>query len=173
MLVIKRDKKVEPFDVNKIDAAITKAFNAVNEPIDSDILQDIKDELYINNIVSVEELQDQLEKALMACDYYDVAKAFILYRRKRAEKAKLENEKSHSYTSPYSNEYFDTLMEEVDNYEFEHDFNFDSYRDGVLQIHPELARQPGFLENLDVWEHNYYGFHDYFGTSISEHDLYE
>lgn len=93
MLVIKRDKKVEPFDVNKIDAAITKAFNAVNEPIDSDILQDVKDELYINNIVSVEELQDQLEKALMACDYYDVAKAFILYRRKRAESRALNEKK--------------------------------------------------------------------------------
>lgn len=93
MLVIKRDKKVEPFDVNKIDAAITKAFNAVNEPIDSDILQDIKDELYINNIVSVEELQNQLEKALMACDYYDVAKAFILYRRKRAESRALNEKK--------------------------------------------------------------------------------
>lgn len=93
MLVIKRDKRVEPFDVNKIDAAITKAFNAVNEPIDSDILQDIKDELYINNIVSVEELQDQLEKALMACDYYDVAKAFILYRRKRAESRALNEKK--------------------------------------------------------------------------------
>ena len=93
MLVIKRDKKVEPFDVNKIDAAITKAFNAVNEPIDSDILQDIKDELYINNIVSVEELQDQLEKTLMACDYYDVAKAFILYRRKRAESRALNEKK--------------------------------------------------------------------------------
>ena len=93
MLVIKRDKKVEPFDVNKIDAAITKAFNAVNEPIDSDILQDIKDELYVNNIVSVEELQDQLEKALMACDYYDVAKAFILYRRKRAESRALNEKK--------------------------------------------------------------------------------
>lgn len=93
MLVIKRDKKVEPFDVNKIDAAITKAFNAVNEPIDSNILQDIKDELYVNNIVSVEELQDQLEKALMACDYYDVAKAFILYRRKRAESRALNEKK--------------------------------------------------------------------------------
>ena len=93
MLVIKRNKRVEPFDVNKIDAAITKAFNAVNEPIDSDILQDIKDELYINNIVSVEELQDQLEKALMACDYYDVAKAFILYRRKRAESRALNEKK--------------------------------------------------------------------------------
>ena len=93
MLVIKRNKIVEPFDINKIDAAITKAFNAVNEPIDSDILDDIKDELYINNIVSVEELQDQIEKALMACDYYDVAKAFILYRHKQAELRALAGKK--------------------------------------------------------------------------------
>ena len=93
MLVIKRSKRVEPFDINKIDAAITKAFNAVNEPIDSDILDDIKDELYINNIVSVEELQDQIEKALMACDYYDVAKAFILYRHKQAELRALAGKK--------------------------------------------------------------------------------
>lgn len=93
MLVIKRNKRVEPFDINKIDTAITKAFNAVNEPIDSDILDDIKDELYINNIVSVEELQDQIEKALMACDYYDVAKAFILYRHKQAELRALAGKK--------------------------------------------------------------------------------
>lgn len=93
MLVIKRNKRAEPFDINKIDAAITKAFNAVNEPIDSDILDDIKDELYINNIVSVEELQDQIEKALMACDYYDVAKAFILYRHKQAELRALAGKK--------------------------------------------------------------------------------
>lgn len=93
MLVIKRNKRVEPFDINKIDAAITKAFNAVNEPIDSNILDDIKDELYINNIVSVEELQDQIEKALMACDYYDVAKAFILYRHKQAELRALAGKK--------------------------------------------------------------------------------
>lgn len=93
MLVVKRNKTVEPFDINKINAAITKAFNAVNEPIDSDILDDIKDELYINNIVSVEELQDQIEKALMATDYYDVAKAFILYRHKQAELRALDGKK--------------------------------------------------------------------------------
>lgn len=93
MLVVKRNKTVEPFDINKIDAAITKAFNAVNEPIDSDILDDIKDELYINNIVSVEELQDQIEKALMATDYYDVAKVFILYRHKQAELRALDGKK--------------------------------------------------------------------------------
>lgn len=85
MLVVKRNKTVQPFDWGKIDLAITKAFHAVNEPIDMDILSDVKDELYFNNIISVEEIQDQIEKALMATDYYDVAKAFILYRQKQRD----------------------------------------------------------------------------------------
>lgn len=93
MLVVKRNKTVQPFDWGKIDLAITKAFHAVNEPIDIDILSDVKDELYFNNIISVEEIQDQIEKALMACDYYNVAKAFILYRQKQAELRTLTNKK--------------------------------------------------------------------------------
>lgn len=93
MLVVKRNKTVQPFDWGKIDLAITKAFHAVNEPIDMDILSDVKDELYFNNIISVEEIQDQIEKALMACDYYNVAKAFILYRNKQAELRALTNKK--------------------------------------------------------------------------------
>lgn len=93
MLVIKRNKTVQPFDWGKIDLAITKAFHAVNEPIDMDILSDVKDELYFNNIISVEEIQDQIEKALMACDYYNVAKAFILYRQKQAELRTLTSKK--------------------------------------------------------------------------------
>lgn len=93
MLVVKRNKTVQPFDWGKIDLAITKAFHAVNEPIDMDILSDVKDELYFNNIISVEEIQDQIEKALMACDYYNVAKAFILYRQKQAELRTLTSKK--------------------------------------------------------------------------------
>lgn len=93
MLVVKRNKIVQPFDWGKIDLAITKAFHAVNEPIDMDILSDVKDELYFNNIISVEEIQDQIEKALMACDYYNVAKAFILYRQKQAELRTLTSKK--------------------------------------------------------------------------------
>lgn len=93
MLVVKRNKTVQPFDWGKIDLAITKAFHAVNEPIDMDILSDVKDELYFNNIISVEEIQDQVEKALMACDYYNVAKAFILYRQKQAELRTLTSKK--------------------------------------------------------------------------------
>lgn len=93
MLVVKQNKTVQPFDWGKIDLAITKAFHAVNEPIDMDILSDVKDELYFNNIISVEEIQDQIEKALMACDYYNVAKAFILYRQKQAELRTLTSKK--------------------------------------------------------------------------------
>lgn len=93
MLVVKRNKTVQPFDWGKINLAITKAFHAVNEPIDMDILSDVKDELYFNNIISVEEIQDQIEKALMACDYYNVAKAFILYRQKQAELRTLTSKK--------------------------------------------------------------------------------
>lgn len=93
MLVVKRNKTVQPFDWGKIDLAITKAFHAVNEPINMDILSDVKDELYFNNIISVEEIQDQIEKALMACDYYNVAKAFILYRQKQAELRTLTSKK--------------------------------------------------------------------------------
>ena len=93
MLVVKRNKTVQSFDWGKIDLAITKAFHAVNEPIDMDILSDVKDELYFNNIISVEEIQDQIEKALMACDYYNVAKAFILYRQKQAELRTLTSKK--------------------------------------------------------------------------------
>lgn len=101
MLVIKRDKTVQPFCWNKIDNAITKAFHAVNEPIDRDILSDVKDELYFNNIISVEEIQDQIEKALMACDYYNVAKAFILYRQKQRELRTLINKKQ--FIKDYAN----------------------------------------------------------------------
>lgn len=93
MLVIKRNKTVQPFDWTKVDQAIIKAFHAVNEPIDDEILSDIKDELYFSNIVSVEGVQDQIEKALMAADYYHVAKAFILYRKKQEDARKLLSKK--------------------------------------------------------------------------------
>lgn len=93
MLVVKRNKTVQQFDWEKVNSAITKAFHAVNEPIDADILSDIKDELYFNNIVSVEEVQDQIESALMTCNYCKVAKAFIIYRQKQAELRSLIDKK--------------------------------------------------------------------------------
>ena len=85
MLVIKRNNTVQNFDWNKIEKAVKKAFNAVNEPYSPEIFNDIKDELDFNNIVSIEEIQDQIESALMVLDHHTVAKAYILYRHKQRE----------------------------------------------------------------------------------------
>lgn len=90
MLVIKRNKSVENFDWKKVEKVIVKAFNAVNEPINQATLNEIRDELSFNSITSVEEIQDQIEYALMTLDYCNVAKAFILYRNKQTENRVLD-----------------------------------------------------------------------------------
>lgn len=90
MLVIKRNKSVENFDWKKVEKAIVKAFNAVNEPINQATLDEIRDELSFNSITGVEEIQDQIEYALMTLDYCNVAKAFILYRNKQTENRVLD-----------------------------------------------------------------------------------
>lgn len=97
MLVIKRNKSVENFDWKKVEKVIVKAFNAVNEPINQATLNEIRDELSFNSITSVEEIQDQIEYALMTLDYCNVAKAFILYRNKQTENRVLDQKVKFIY----------------------------------------------------------------------------
>lgn len=80
MLIIKRDGTTEQFNWEKIDRVITKAFHAVDEHLNEDILSDIKDQLYFKGVVTVEDIQDQIEDALFECGYPRVGKAFIRYR---------------------------------------------------------------------------------------------
>ena len=96
--VIKRDGKVTEFDLSKISAAITKAFEAQNKQYNSAIIdllalratadyeKKIKD-----NFVHVEDIQDSVETVLEQSGYSDVAKAYILYRKQRE---KIRNMKS-------------------------------------------------------------------------------
>jgi ribonucleoside-triphosphate reductase len=80
--IIKRDGKQEAFSIEKIKNAITKAFRASNMP---DLEREIYDIAFavadeINTTaVTVEEIQDLVEKALMAKNP-TVAKKYILYR---------------------------------------------------------------------------------------------
>ena len=80
----KRNGQVVNFDLSKIQEAITKAFQAVGEErvelIDFCVKQVEKD-IDFNGIPSVEEIQDLVEKTLFRYDLFDVAKAFILYRK--------------------------------------------------------------------------------------------
>ena len=83
--IIKRDGKKELFTIDKIKNAISKAFLAVGAFATEETLGNILSRLRVHNGATVEDIQNQVETALMAEGYYQVAKAFILYRHQHTE----------------------------------------------------------------------------------------
>ena len=88
--VIKRDGELVNFQIEKISAAITKAFDALNKEYHPDVINLISlrvasdfEAKVKDGKVTVEDIQDSVEKVLSECGYADVAKAYILYRRQR------------------------------------------------------------------------------------------
>ena len=85
LYIIKRNGKREPFSAEKIKNAIAKAFLSVNSFATQDVLINVMSRLKIHDGISVEEIQNQVEISLMAERYYEVAKAYILYRQRHYE----------------------------------------------------------------------------------------
>jgi len=83
--ITKRDGQAERFSLDKIMDAIRKAFDSVDQPIDLGCLSKILTHLDIHNGITVEEIQNQVEVALMKEGYYPVAKSFMLYRQRHTE----------------------------------------------------------------------------------------
>ena len=80
MKIVKRDGSIADFSVKKITTSIEKAFKSQNIDISlSEILCIIKD-CRFEDVMTVEQIQNEVETALMKSGYYNVAKAFILYR---------------------------------------------------------------------------------------------
>ena len=88
--VVKRDGDVVDFNLSKISAAITKAFEALEKQTHPDVINLISirvtsnfEDKIKNDQITVEDIQDSVEQVLSECGYADVAKAYILYRRQR------------------------------------------------------------------------------------------
>ncbi|MBQ9145286.1 MAG: ribonucleoside triphosphate reductase, partial [Clostridia bacterium] len=86
--VKKRDGSLVAFDIAKISCAIKAAFDATNTPYTQEILDMLSlrvtgeyAPLIKDGIVSVEAIQDSVEVVLIQCNYVQVAKAYILYRK--------------------------------------------------------------------------------------------
>ncbi len=96
--VIRRNGAIVPFHAEKIAAAMTKAFLAVSgqQGVASaktrDLVRRLTDtvvtaltrRLPAGGTVHIEDIQDQVELALMRSGEHDVARAYVLYREKRA-----------------------------------------------------------------------------------------
>ncbi|MBQ7448574.1 MAG: anaerobic ribonucleoside-triphosphate reductase [Paludibacteraceae bacterium] len=78
--IIKRDGKTEVFAIEKVKDAVAKAFLASDSFATDEMMTAILGHLRIQNGISVEEVQNQVEVALMREGYYKVAKNFMLYR---------------------------------------------------------------------------------------------
>jgi ribonucleoside-diphosphate reductase alpha chain len=103
--VIRRNGKVTHFDPNKIKVAMTKAFLAVEggnaaassrihhtvDELTEQIVSALTRRLPGGGTVHIEDIQDQVELALMRAGEHKVARDYVLYRearaRERAEKA--------------------------------------------------------------------------------------
>ena len=83
--ITKRDGKTERFSLEKIKSAILKAFASVNTPVCADDVQRVLDHLKFCNGMSVEDIQNQVEVALMAEKHFKAAKSFMLYRQRHFE----------------------------------------------------------------------------------------
>jgi ribonucleoside-diphosphate reductase alpha chain len=102
--IVRRDGSLSPFDASKISVAISKAFLAVegtgalesrriHEAV-KDLTGHIVATLYRRagtaRTVHIEDIQDQVELALMRSGEHKVARAYVLYREERAQQRRQE-----------------------------------------------------------------------------------
>jgi len=88
--VTKRDGSTVPFQLDKIIAAMTRAFEAQGQHTHPQVVEllalrvtaDFQDRIQ-DDLISVEAIQDSVEKTLIQAGYDQVAKAYILYRKQR------------------------------------------------------------------------------------------
>ena len=83
--ITKRDGSKDQFSLDKIMNAIVKAFDSVDCPADLGTISKILSHLDIHDDITVENIQNQVEEALMREGFFKVAKSFILYRQQHTE----------------------------------------------------------------------------------------
>ncbi|PKM10907.1 MAG: ribonucleoside triphosphate reductase, partial [Gammaproteobacteria bacterium HGW-Gammaproteobacteria-5] len=83
----KRDGRLAAFEVDKIERAIAAAGAATGEfevAMAQALAEAVRQQLAHRTAVEVEQVQDGVERALMAAGYFDTARAYIVYRERHA-----------------------------------------------------------------------------------------
>jgi ribonucleoside-diphosphate reductase alpha chain len=87
----KRDGRIVKFNSEKIASAIAKAFRAVGNDSGTTAVKlackvvDAAEQQFQKSVPGVEDIQDIVEKTLIEEGYAEAAKAYILYRQRRAD----------------------------------------------------------------------------------------
>lgn len=89
--VVKRDGKTELYQLEKIHIAVKEAFKSCEQTVSDKFIEGLDEEIekYQSSLpedqetLSIEEIQDLIERYLIKKNKFEVAKSFILYRDKR------------------------------------------------------------------------------------------
>ena len=125
--VIKRNGSVVNFDISKIEVAITKAFLAVHTSAaaaSSSVQQKVNSlaksvhdtfssRMPSGGTIHIEEIQDQVELALMRSEELKVARAYVVYRAERTKIRQEENTSAQKMTVLSPSERTETIAKEA------------------------------------------------------------
>ncbi len=129
MKIRKRNGELVEFIPGKIKSALEKAFVGQGKKIDeeelSKLLTTLLSRLPNDEGLTVELVQDEAERVLMEYGWYDVAKAYILYREKRSI---LRQARASIIETVSGDDKLDELLRIVQS-----DFNDESYSLSALQ----------------------------------------
>ena len=145
-MITKRDGRVEAYDGAKIRIAMQRAFGdlarqATDDQLDA-LLSSVEASMSACGACSVEEIQDLVERALMEHGHYDVAKAYILYRHKRAEQRDLRAALARSVGDPALASVFERIARDFPEpaYSLEQlDHRFQSFSKPGMPVADRLA----------------------------------
>ena len=175
--VTKRNGNLVPFDINRIETAISKAFRSCGIVWQDEVVKDIARNVKIWEGISVEDIQDQVEELLMDYDYPQVAKEYILYRAKHKETRfirdrinymdRYSKSSDNAATSSETDANANVTMKNVANLEGEvyksnnRIIQRQMMKDELHKLFPEIAKQ--YEEDL---EHHIIYTHDEASTPV-------
>lgn len=138
--VIKRDGKVVSFDGDKINTAIEKANNETQELTNEEVNR-VSDAIIKKNdkdLIGVEEIQDMVEIELIAQNFPQTAKAYILYREKQHQSRKRDIFKPRKHLKPYEYPELESYKEAIQHSYWLHtEYNYTSdIQDYKVNVEP-------------------------------------
>lgn len=142
MKIRKRNGELVEFIPGKIKSALEKAFVGQGKKIDEEklhkLLTTLLSRLPNDEGLTVELVQDEAERVLMEYGWYDVAKAYILYREKRSI---LRQARASIIEAVSGDDKLDELLRIVQS-----DFNDESYSLSALQAKFDSFYKPSMNE---------------------------
>ena len=169
--VVKRDKSIEDFNVQKVVNAVQKAFESVGCGLPEYLNTMIPSLFEEGDVIGVEDIQDRVEQLLMNDKHFRAAKSYILYREKHKQARfikeridymdKYSQSNENAATSSETDANANVTMKNVANLEGEvykttnRVVQRQRMKDELNKLYPEVAKQYEVdIENHIIYPHD-------------------